>query len=465
MLKGHVEIELHNHKTGLRDRIEQDNLVTNATNYLIDYIMGRDGDETKIMPIYAKALGGLMIFEDPLVESVNNITFPVGNFLTGYAGRSVNTDDTERGSINNIDSCEVPGGYMTVWDFATSQANGLISSMALTHSTIDAASPIPGSIISSAYIHNLGVNRALIYDNKYAYYTDKSNGDLVKVCYMPSRDYLVTDVYQTRTVLNEVVEEGVFNATTNSWMDGGDGKYYSVLNSSTKSNSLMKLDLIAINSTTYQRYATYHITITAKDASIDHFYMGSDWKNINTDKTYIVSKGNLYISEKTDIQSGGETLICYKIFGIDLSSLTLDANNEATVNLTDSDSICEIVDPLLPAGASGAYLYPSIDGAVAIRYGTNVTYSGSQKYQKWAAAKLNGSLKIYSKLADPSNLSNVYGRSTYNGDILGVRPGTNVGYNNLDVSANYLGTICNLETPFEKTVSTSMKVKYTLVNV
>ena len=30
VIKGHVAIELHNHKTGLRDRIEGDNMVTNA---------------------------------------------------------------------------------------------------------------------------------------------------------------------------------------------------------------------------------------------------------------------------------------------------------------------------------------------------------------------------------------------------------------------------------------------------
>lgn len=40
VIKGHVTIELHNHKTGLRDRIEGDNMVTNALNYVIPIVMG-----------------------------------------------------------------------------------------------------------------------------------------------------------------------------------------------------------------------------------------------------------------------------------------------------------------------------------------------------------------------------------------------------------------------------------------
>ena len=43
----------------------------------------------------------------------------------------------------------------------------------------------------------------------------------------------------------------------------------------------------------------------------------------------------------------------------------------------------------------------------------------------------------------------------------------NIGIGNnqyMRVYANYLGTICNLQTPFEKTSTTTMKIKYTLVN-
>ena len=40
MIKGHVQVDLHNHKTGLRDRIEGDNMITNAMNYVIPNVIG-----------------------------------------------------------------------------------------------------------------------------------------------------------------------------------------------------------------------------------------------------------------------------------------------------------------------------------------------------------------------------------------------------------------------------------------
>ena len=51
MIKGHVAIELHNHKTGLRDRIEGDNMITNALNYVIPIVMGGNTSAENLMPL------------------------------------------------------------------------------------------------------------------------------------------------------------------------------------------------------------------------------------------------------------------------------------------------------------------------------------------------------------------------------------------------------------------------------
>ena len=77
MIKGHVAIELHNHKTGLRDRIEGDNMVTNALNYAIPNVIGANYSADNIMPICQKALGSVMLFDGLLTEDKNNI-FGVG---------------------------------------------------------------------------------------------------------------------------------------------------------------------------------------------------------------------------------------------------------------------------------------------------------------------------------------------------------------------------------------------------
>ena len=133
MLKGHVEIELHNHNTGSRERIEQENMVTNALNYVIpNWVGGNRYPSEGIMPICQKALGGLMLFDGALTENKNNIFFPSEAHLIAAAGQGVNSTDPLRGSKNNAESKPVTNGYQTVWDFNTSQANGNIRSLALT---------------------------------------------------------------------------------------------------------------------------------------------------------------------------------------------------------------------------------------------------------------------------------------------------------------------------------------------
>lgn len=137
MIKGHVAIELHNHKTGLRDRIEGDNMVTNALGYAIPNVIGANYSANSIMPICQKALGSLMLFDGLLTEDKSNIFFPSEAHLVASANRNLNTTDSDRGSLNVAESYKTDTGYQSVWDFSTSQANGTIKSLALTLNSYD----------------------------------------------------------------------------------------------------------------------------------------------------------------------------------------------------------------------------------------------------------------------------------------------------------------------------------------
>lgn len=75
MIKGHVQVDLHNHKTGLRDRIEGDNMITNAMNYVIPNLIGAGVSASEIMPLCQRVLGGIMLFDGKLTEDKNNIFF------------------------------------------------------------------------------------------------------------------------------------------------------------------------------------------------------------------------------------------------------------------------------------------------------------------------------------------------------------------------------------------------------
>lgn len=91
MIKGHTKIELFDAQTGKRDKVyEKDNLVTNAVEYLIAWqtMMGRAMNES-VFPIATNALGGIMLFDSTLEESVENIHFPSNAKLVGYGDRGV----------------------------------------------------------------------------------------------------------------------------------------------------------------------------------------------------------------------------------------------------------------------------------------------------------------------------------------------------------------------------------------
>ena len=144
MLKGKSVIELTDVRTNSKEIYEDENLITNAVPDLLRLnpsgLMYPVGEELvtkfheEIFPIANKCYGGILLFENPLDEDPNKIIPPSDNKIIGYASNDVNsTDASKRGSANLTESSPIENGYKFVWDFSTSQANGRISSLALTH--------------------------------------------------------------------------------------------------------------------------------------------------------------------------------------------------------------------------------------------------------------------------------------------------------------------------------------------
>ena len=138
MMKGHVKIELLDHRTGRRKITERDNMLTNALAYRagIDTndTLGLYSSEYSIMPLGTKGLGGLLLFDGPLAEDAGNIHFPMNVHLTGCAGRgNGNPASSLQGTIDSTASGYQNGTYTTVWNFLPSQGNGVIAALALTH--------------------------------------------------------------------------------------------------------------------------------------------------------------------------------------------------------------------------------------------------------------------------------------------------------------------------------------------
>ena len=134
-LHGSATIELTN-ADGSKEIIKHDNMITNAVN---DLLKSQRGELATIMKhmkngeSYAQALfGGILLFGETLDTDANKYFLPTTN-IVGYASQDAYGGlDVARGSVNSSESgLQEDGSYKFVWDFATSQANGKISAIAL----------------------------------------------------------------------------------------------------------------------------------------------------------------------------------------------------------------------------------------------------------------------------------------------------------------------------------------------
>ncbi len=140
MLKGKMKIELTDVHTGETETVLEQNMVTNALANIFKP-MGLDKSPAKLIngmnPYYQSVLGGLLLFDSEIEENADNVYPPSNVNLIGCASYGVqnNTTGTLRGGFNQTESeLNMADRYMKyVYDFTTSQANGTISCVCLTH--------------------------------------------------------------------------------------------------------------------------------------------------------------------------------------------------------------------------------------------------------------------------------------------------------------------------------------------
>lgn len=159
-LKGTATIELTDVHTGRKEVVKHDNLVTNAVADILSlnplgFRFGNYSNSLKsvsdttndnydemgasfkdaMLPVCPNLIGGILLYEKPLEENPSKYYADANNPLVGYSSNDVNFGlDPMRGSMNLNESgiLEDGKGYRFVFDFATSQANGTISSLGLT---------------------------------------------------------------------------------------------------------------------------------------------------------------------------------------------------------------------------------------------------------------------------------------------------------------------------------------------
>ena len=136
-IKGKSVIELYNPNTRIKQRYEDENIVTNAFKYLFGQNICAGANQTfmnNFLPLYKKGLGGIILFDSQIEENPNIVVAPNTVGCTGYASTDAYSgSDLSRGSMNTNETSLIDNGMKFVWDFATSQANGDIACVSLTH--------------------------------------------------------------------------------------------------------------------------------------------------------------------------------------------------------------------------------------------------------------------------------------------------------------------------------------------
>ena len=194
-IHGHTRIELKDVRTGIRDRIESDNVVTDGAESLLRS-MGvcnvnlMPDISSAPMPICAYLFGGIFLLNDIVPTSPQAKYVPAGVKMTGNGSYKVSNSTvvTEMGSYNEVESSLTKNKFEQVYDFSTQQANGVIKSVCLTSALAGyAGMGNPSSQVPHPTQKVFTVNGNPMFQN---YHT--SNLDMAMVC-KGNRAYILND--------------------------------------------------------------------------------------------------------------------------------------------------------------------------------------------------------------------------------------------------------------------------------
>ena len=475
-MKGKTKIILTNVETGEQEIHEDENLITNALDKIINIEMAMNhAPNDRILPVATNLLGGIMLFDGALTEDPDNIHFPAEAHLVGYANQSVNTDDKYRGSYNSIESGKTMNGFVSVWDFGTTQANGTIKAVARTH-THGGAAPLynfngPAIVTTSAGCPTTDTYwHPIRYDGEYVYMLKgDSNTHVMRLARtkipslrMGAADY--SNVGRTYEVISawstEVTDYTYYNSQRDK--DNNDNPYTQYVYAD---DPLMYEDghdgfIYCMFYGVNRSYHTYNYDITYFTINYgDGSYDKSDPVRLSSGVSYYCShqSGSMWCAyrEQGHVFDG----ILYRIRGgrkiIDIIPLSNVAARRAIRILQDSES--DYIEHMhWICGRSGViyfevyhYTATSYNRLHGVLYPDGVYVLPPKSYSQ--GARQGGSpVDSYGRTCDDDLL------------VWGYYTDTAIARN---WAANYLGTINNLASEITKTAAQTMKIVYTLTDI
>ena len=462
MIKGQTTIELTDITTKQTEVFQKNNLVTNAVSDIFSYNPsallyplqgGTTGMNREIFPIANTCYSGILLFEDFLVEDVKEYIPPVDNKIIGYASNDVNqTENANRGSLNLSESTIIENGYKYVWDFSTSQANGLISSLALTHYRAgksyygDSHSADNSAILLNRMSQTLDSETMALYvcmveaeltNNVFTSIIPNADKtiDIVRVkeplTSLGLNDPIINISPQTLEKVTLNVDEfyqGISTIQYPNFFDGEDGYWYGFIRHSDTQKNKTKLNRLKIKKTDYS-------------ITIDHWEL---------EGILIHNLGNYFRNNNGFLTRSINSLL-YKKFLYIFSS---ESEIIYKINISNPVDVTSIELGFKSSYASGDntrnYLY---------RWGEYICGYDFVIDQKDRVTKTAGYGLPYiaTPLIEfgPFRLG-YYVVTSYSSATL---------YKTLYLHSPYLGTINNLATPILKTADKTMKITYILTEV
>ena len=485
MIKGHLQIDLHNHNSGFTERYEQDNLVTNAISRYTPCQVSAGVDlAANLLPLYQRGLGAVYLFDQALTSNANNVLFPAGTMehpikLVGCAGQTQNTNEIY-GSLNNAEThLDSNRSTVSVWDFATHQANGFIRSIALskTHRWVNhGVNPFHVNLDEYPHSHygflengNAVDGRALWYEDNYFYFmyseTDDGTTHKAKIYkqYRPMNGIKVADGVNA-WAKEELIDEIEFDTDV----------------------PVRIWDMVSVDNSTRTVYFTY---ITASGSGVNGKFK---YRTIDIDELVTPGVSSITVSAETEIEATDvhfrtpaevydhPVRICggYAYVASGVVSGSNDVRKICIIDMLDPTNLRDVAIP-----GSGYLLFPETyfgalecmpSGGIRIFY---YTYQiPTPHYSAYRAILYpDGSFVKDTPYYVGDEYSMIYPGQSYpvhcitdSGILIRNYPDTNIQYGRwisfLYPDPRYLGTICNLSQAINKTSSTSMKVTYTLTD-
>ena len=448
MMKGHVKIELFDHKTGKLRTTERDNMLTNA----LAYRAGIDSNDTialysnenSLIPLGTKGLGGLLMFDGPLVEDAGNIHFPMNVHLTGCAGRgNGNPASSLQGTIDSTASGYQNGTYTTVWNFLPSQGNGVIAALALTHAK---AGENPFHMfranawnrITTAYRHFVAMDPDT--DTAFFTYNYQATSTIYFYKRRLSRHLLrVNSPYmgdEEAALIHDLSSEVITDRSYWDVTPDYDGYIY-------------------LCATQGNQTGNAKVYLRRLKASADHFTLEEDAEFRQT-----LTLPEVYLYPSSQSKNTNTLALC--VSGGYLYALSYDRKSVYRVSLADTSQVRQFTPGIDRFQTMDCGIYPHRGGGIWTEFLFQyATTSGSLESRRTRGIMYeDGEARCDTAIYTTSS----WAMSAFSGYVTDDLRMYTPNYVYSDACQNYIGTICNLEDPVTKTDSQSLKITYSITD-